>query len=316
VERLSADPRTRPTIGEFTADWLKVADVPALDAHSDDPTFRAFAGPDLPDANLRQDMVDDVMGMVGYYVWTRPGSLDELLTSKLAFHRSARLGAIYGVSPWDGAAEPPVFTGDRPGLLTRALFLTSGSANTRPIQKGVFIRRNILCDELPPPPPGANTTPPQLRADMTTRQVVEELTQKPGTVCTGCHTTQINPLGFATENFDALGRMRTSQRLYDPSGAEVGTKPVDTHSTPMIKDEDSTPSSGAPDMTVLVARSGKAHACLARNYFRFTFARWENLDVDGCTLEALRQRLVSGGKIADMLEQVALAPSFRQRTFQ
>ena len=63
---------------------------------------------------------------------------------------------------------------------------------------------------------------------MTTRESVEELTEMPGTVCAGCHLTAINPLGFATEGFDALGRFRTSQRLFDAAGVETGTKPVNT----------------------------------------------------------------------------------------
>lgn len=317
IERLYADARTRSTVGGFVADWLKVEDVPQLDAHNDDATFRTFAGSDLPDATLRQQMIDDVLGMVDYYVWAHPGSVEDLLTSNLSFNKGAKLAKIYGVGPWDGQSEPPAFAdGQRPGLLTRALFLTSGSANTRPIQKGVFIRRRMLCDDLPPPPAGANAVPPQLRSDMTTRQVVEELTEKPGTVCATCHTTMINPLGFATENFDALGRERSAQRLFDAAGKEVGTQPVDTHSTPQVNGDDSTSSSGAADMTHLVAQSGKAQACLARNYFRFSYARWENLELDGCTLESLRQRLASGGQIADMLKEVARSSGFRQRAFE
>ncbi len=91
--------------------------------------------------------------------------------------------------------------------MSRALFLTSGSANTRPIQKGVIMRCRLLCDELARVLAGVNAIPRELGADMTTRQVVEELTEQSGTTCTGWHTTRINPLGFALEGLDALGRM-------------------------------------------------------------------------------------------------------------
>src|SRR4029077_3642782 len=50
VNRLYADPRTRPTMSRFVADWLKTDELPALDTHDQDPIFRAFAGPDLPRA--------------------------------------------------------------------------------------------------------------------------------------------------------------------------------------------------------------------------------------------------------------------------
>jgi hypothetical protein len=317
VDRLYADPRTRPTISGFVSDWLKTDDLPALDSHNQDAVFRAFAGTDLPGAGLRQQMIDDVLGLVDFYVWNKKGSLDDLLTTELSFARGADLAKLYGVAPWDGVSAPPSFpSGQRPGFLTRALFLASGSANTRPILKGVFIRRNMLCDEIPPPPPGANAVPPQLSPDMTTRQVVEQLTQKQGSVCAGCHTKVINPLGFATEDFDALGRFRTEQRLFDANGNEVGRKPVDTHSVPLVADGDTSASAGPADLTRLIVQSGKANACFARNYFRFTYARWEDLAADGCTLESLRKELDGGGRVGDLLKAVALSPAFRRRTFQ
>jgi hypothetical protein len=317
VERLYADPRTQGTIAQFVADWLKTEDLPALDAHNTDPTFKSFAGSDLPKPELRQQMIDDVLGMVDYHVWKKPGSLDDLFTSDLSFNKGADLAKIYGTALWDGTSAPPSFAaGQRPGLLTRALFLTSGSANTRPILKGVFIRRRMICDDIPPPPPGANAVPPQLKPDMTTREVVEELTQKAGTVCAACHKTIINPLGFATEGFDALGRARTMQRLFDANGVEVGQKPVDTRSVPLVTPEDETASSGPADLVSRIVASGKANACLARNYFRFTYARWEDLDADGCALEDLRLKLANGGKLGDLLKEVAMSPEFRRRAFQ
>ncbi len=317
VDRVFADAASRTTIGEFVADWLKVDDLPAMDAHNQDLVFRAFAGADLPGSDLRQHMIDDVMSMVDFMVWSRHGSMDDLLTTGLSFHRSGDLARIYGLPAWDGTANPPAFgEGQRPGLLTRALFLASGSANTRPISKGVFVRRGVLCDDLPPPPPGVNAVPPELRSDMTTRQVVEELTEKAGTVCVACHKTMINPLGFATEGFDALGRFRTSQRLYDAQGNDTGSKPVDTTSVPRVLPDDPSESRTPRDLASLIVKSGKANVCLARNYFRFTFARWEDVTRDACTLEDMRQRLENGGAVVDMLKQAALSEAFARRAFE
>jgi hypothetical protein len=317
VDRIFADPRTRPALSRFVADWLKVEDLPALEAHAQDAVFRSFAGQDMPRAELRQQMIDDVLDTVDYYVWTRKGSMNDLLTTNASLNKGADLAKIYGLPAWDGVSTPPSFAeGARPGLLTRALFLTSGSANTRPIMKGVFIRRDVLCDEIPPPPPGANAVPPQLSPDMTTRQVVEQLTQKNGTVCASCHLSVINPLGFSTENFDALGRARTEQRLFDANGTPMGSKPIDTHSVPEVAPGDTTPSNGAADLSQLIVKSGKANACLARNYFRFTYGRWENLAADGCALEQMRKRVDAGGSIGDLLKEAALSPAFRRRSFQ
>jgi hypothetical protein len=240
-----------------------------------------------------------------------------LFRDERSFTQNAELAALYGVPVWDGSGEPPSFpAGERPGLLSRALFLSTGSPSTRPIMKGVFIRKQILCDELPPPPPGANAKPPELRSDMTTREVVEELTETPGTVCAGCHTALINPLGFASEGFDALGRLRSEQRLFDMDGSEVDSKPVDTSTIPNVVLGDDTPSSGIADLSEQIAVSGKSEACIARNFFRFTYARWEEEELDGCALEALRGALDAGGTIPDLLRAAVLSPEFRRRRFE
>jgi hypothetical protein len=97
---------------------------------------------------------------------------------------------------------------------------------------------------------------------------------------------------------------------------EVAEKPIDTRSIPLVDANDETPSSGPADLTRLIVASGKANACLARNYFRFTYARWEDLAADACTLEGLRKRLDNGGKLGDLLKEIALLPAFRRRAFQ
>jgi hypothetical protein len=317
VDRLLADDKARPTLDEFFADWVKVEELPELDAKKADPIFKAFAGKDLPSSTLRQAMIDDVLGLLDYYTWDRPSDVATLFTTEASFATDDALAKIYGVTPWDGKGKPPTFPqGERPGMLTRALFLATGSANTRPIMKGVFIRKRILCDDIPPPPPGANAKPPELRSDMTTRQVVEELTETPGTVCTGCHTTIINPLGFATEDFDALGRFRSQQRLFAADGKEVGHKPIDTSSVPHVVAGDDAHSSGPADLMSMIAGSGKAETCLARNFFRFTYARWDDPAVDGCALEEQRKALLASGTILDLVKATTETSQFQQRRFE
>jgi hypothetical protein len=316
VRRLLADVRARPALDEFFSDWMKVEELPALDAKNQDVVFKAFAGADLPKTTLRQAMIDDVLDLLDYYTWTKPSGVSELFSSELATTKDAQLAKLYGVTAWDGTLPPPSLpAGQRPGLLTRALFLSTGTANTRPIMKGVFIRRNVLCSEIPPPPPGANAKPPVLDAGMTTRESVEAITEMPGTICTGCHSTVINPLGYATENFDALGRYRTEQKLFDETGRATGSKPIDVSGVPQVTVGDTTPISSPRELMALIAKSGQVEACLARNYFRFTYGRWEDPKSDGCALEASRSALGTGG-VADLLRAAALAPEFRRRVFE
>ncbi|MDD9933071.1 MAG: DUF1592 domain-containing protein [Myxococcales bacterium] len=316
VERLFADPRTRATVREFHRDWLKLEDLVELDTNVGFPVFETFAGDDLPGPDLREQMIDEALDMLDHHVWEQSSDLTSVLTSDQAYPRSAALAAIYELPVWDGAGEPPAFAADaRPGLLSRAAFLATGSASTRPIMKGVFIRRNILCDTIPPPPDNAAANPPDLSEDLSTREVVEELTEQDGSVCAGCHATNINPLGFATEGFDALGRARTEQMLLTEEGAVVGMAQLDTSSVPRIFPDDETVSEGPADLMGLIADSGKAEACLARHYFRFSFGRFEDAGADGCVLETLRTAIAQGGSFQDMLLAVALTPEFRQRSF-
>lgn len=316
VARMLADARARPALDEFFADWMKVQDLPALDAKNADPVFRTFAAADLPDAKLRQAMIDDVLGMLRYYAWTQPAGIATILTSELSFARDARLAKLYGVSAWNGTGAPPALpAGQRPGLLTRALFLATGSANTRPIMKGVFLRTNVLCDPIPAPPAAANANPPALDPNMTTREIVEEITEMPASSCRICHAGLINPLGFATEGFDALGRFRTEQRLFDASGTETGRKPVNTATIPQVVAGDPTPIASPAELMALMVASGKVEACLSRHFFRFTYGRWEGA-ADGCALERGRRTLVDGGTVLDLAAAAVKADTFKRRTFE
>jgi hypothetical protein len=317
VERLMADARTRETTAELFSDLLALDALPALDAHAHDPVFAAFAGDDLPGPALRRHVIDEALDMLAYYTWTDPAGVAALFTSELSFARSEDLAGIYGVARWDGRSAPPALAaGERPGLLTRAWFLASGSASTRPIQRGVFVRRTLLCDELAPPPADVSAVQPAPVTDKTTRQVVEALTEQPGTVCASCHASSINPLGFAFEGFDALGRVRMEQPVFDADGTQVGALPLDTVSVPRVAPTDPSVSNGPADLALLMLQSGKLEACLARHYFRFTFGRREDLGRDGCALERLRARLVESGRIRDMLAEAAFLPELQERRFE
>jgi hypothetical protein len=179
--------------------------------------------------------------------------------------------------------------------------------------KGVLIRERLLCDHLNPPPANAASQLPDLSGEKTTRELVQTVTEAPSTPCAGCHTKQINPLGFATEGFDALGRVRTKQDLYDAKGGVVASKPVDTTSIPRVWTTDETPSAGPQDLTSMLIDSGKVEACFAREYVRYAEARAENDDTDGCQLETLRKTLAEGQSIKEALRRSALLPQFRQR---
>ena len=93
--------------------------------------------------------------------------------------------------------------------------------------------------------------------------------------------------------------------------------PVDTAVTPYVMMGDATTqAASASDLMKLVVASDKPAACLARNYFRYTFGRFEDLALDACTLESLRTTVASGGPIASLWKSVTQTPLFMRRTLQ
>ncbi|MDB4984861.1 MAG: hypothetical protein JWN04_39 [Myxococcaceae bacterium] len=314
VEQLRADPRTGASMRVFVNEWLALSDLRELDSLVGDATFDAFVGNDTPSAALRDDMISEVEDSFLFHLG-RDDAFADWFVSPYSFAKSDELAAIYASEKWDGkSALPPRFPiGQRSGLLTRAALLATGSAKTRPIMKGVFVRTRILCDRVPPPPANATTIPAELTSTMTTRKVVETLTEQPGSTCASCHATLINPLGFATENYDALGRIRAAEVLYSAEGNAAGEQPVLTASTPRVWSDDDTTSTGAADVAELILHSGKAEACFARQYIRFAYGRTEDDQVDGCALESVRSALESGQSLQQAIRAPVVRPEFRQR---
>jgi hypothetical protein len=317
VRRVFEDPRTAVTLDGFFNEWWRLHELDRLDGRLGDPLFDAFVGVDRPGPELHALMVREVLDMTRH-VTSRGEPAAALLTNRKSFARTEDLARLYGMSAWSGEGEPPDFTdARRVGLLTRAALLASGSANTRPVMKGFRIRNALLCDTVPPPPDNAAANNPiNLSPTSTTREVVEAITQQPGTACAGCHSTLLNPMGFATENFDALGRARTHQVLFGADGRRLGERSVDTRSLPQVNPGDMRESQGAEDVTRLIAESRRFESCLARQYFRFTFGRIEDTATDGCALAALESAAQSGASLADVLRLAALRPEFRRRTFR
>jgi hypothetical protein len=313
VDDMLADPRTERSLETFIDEWFDLEALRPLDGLKEDPVFAAFAGDDVPTPELRDDMLRDVRTSFTYHVAHGDG-LNEWLESPYSFARSESLAAIYKTPVWAGSGEPPRFPkGERAGLLTRAALLATGTANTRPIMKGVFIRQRLLCDAIPPPPANAANVPPELSGRLSTREVVQSLTEAPKTNCPTCHASLINPLGFATENYDALGRLRSAQQLFDEGGKALATRPVDTKSVPRVDPGDTRSSNGADDLLGLIVESGKPEACFALQYLRFTYGRSESMQSDGCALELMRSSLERGESLQQALRELALRPEFRRR---
>lgn len=312
VDRLAQDPRATATAMVFFEQWLRLDELAKLNSRNGDPQFDAFAGANEPGPALRAEMIAEVLDSARYVV-SHGGTLADFVTDTRSYARNADLAAIYGVPVWDGTSAPPPLPPERAGLLTRGAFLATGTANTRPIMRGVFMRTGLMCDAIPPPPANAAATPINPMPGQTTRQVIEAITQQQGTPCAGCHTTLINPLGFVGENFDGLGRYRTSQVFLDATGKNIGSAPIDATTVPLVVPTDSRTATSMTDLTKYILDSGKVEDCFARQYFRFTFRRVEDVTADAPALADIAASARGGRSLADALKHVVMRPEFKQK---
>jgi hypothetical protein len=319
VERLYVDPRTLDALEELAQDWLMPEALPDLAMNVGTAAFDAFRGEVTPSHELRGDMLAELDGMLAYYAHQTDSGFDAFFASDRSFARSAELAAIYGVPRWDGGEPAPFAEPQRAGLLGRAALTASGMATTRPILKGVFARKALLCDRIAPPPADAMMVAAQAEAQApgaTARQRAEAISEaRPD--CAACHQQAINPLGFVTESFDGLGRFRETEVVYAPSSGQVLAEvAVDTTAVPVVVEGDARPASDSATVSRYMLESGKPQACFARHYFRFTFGREEQDAEDGCTLDEMYQALLGGESIGSVLRVIALRPEFRRRSIE
>lgn len=203
VERMLADPRASALARNFGGQWLFIRNLQAVDP--DASSYPEF------DDNLRVAFQRETELFLEYQLReNRP--LEELLTANYTF-ANERLGRFYGLNNVYGAhfRRVPLDGTQRAGLLGHGsiLTVTSYATRTSPVVRGKFLLDNILGAPPPPPPPNV----PPLEEEAETGQALASIRERmeahrQNAACAACHT-RMDPLGFALENFDGIGRWRT-----------------------------------------------------------------------------------------------------------
>jgi uncharacterized protein DUF1592/uncharacterized protein DUF1588/uncharacterized protein DUF1585/uncharacterized protein DUF1595 len=203
VTRMLRDPRAHALVDNFASRWLELSKLPGV--VPDTELYPEF------DENLRDAMEQETKLFVASQVRENRSVID-LVTADYSF-LNERLATHYGIGNVYGSHFRRVtFTdGVRGGLLGQSsvLTVTSYPNRTSVTMRGRWLLANILGAPPPPPPPdipalkeaGADDQPRSLRERM-------ELHRK-NPACAACHQ-RMDPLGFALENFDALGKWRTT----------------------------------------------------------------------------------------------------------
>ena len=224
VQRMVADPRSSALVTNFAGQWLWLRNLRSSAPNAD--LFPEF------DDNLREALVRETeLFLLDQLQSDR--SLVDLLTADYTF-LNERLARHYGIPNVYGSHFRRVQYPDnrRAGLLGHGsiLTVTAYPNRTSPVVRGKWLLENLLGAPPPPPPPNV----PALRENgegakpTTVRERIEAHRANP--VCASCHA-QMDPLGFALENFDAVGKYRAvdaeSKTPIDSSGQLVDGQKFD-----------------------------------------------------------------------------------------
>jgi hypothetical protein len=221
TRRMLADPRSDSLVNNFAAQWLFLRDVEGKDP--DVIAFRNF------DGTLRKALERETELFLGS-ILREDRSLTELLTANYTFVNE-RLAKHYGIPNVNGSYFRRVTLPEgspRGGLLGQGsiLTLTSYPTRTSPVVRGKYVLENLLASPPPPPPPNIPALKTEGAHDeaLSMREALVQHRANPA--CASCHA-RMDPIGFALENFDAVGQWRDRENSLpiDASGVlPDGTK--------------------------------------------------------------------------------------------
>jgi hypothetical protein len=290
AKRMLDDPRSTVMVTNFASQWLHLRELP--DADKDTTVYPMWKDEYL---DLFRQETENFVGLV----WKGDAKLNTLLSASFTA-MNGPLAAFYGVKGVTGDAfgKVDVDPTQRAGVLTQASVMAekAGPDQSSPILRGVFVREQMLCQELPPVPADLNAMPPLLNAKMTTKERFAAHRNDPS--CEGCHKL-IDYVGFGFEKYDGTGAYRTMEngKAVDATGELFGTD-VDGKFD------------GAIELSKKLVSSKTAQTCMATHWFNFGFGR-KAMDLDKCTTDTLTATFEkSGGDMRQLLLTMVQSDAF------
>jgi hypothetical protein len=294
ARRLLVHPRARDVYADFAAQWLNMA-----------PVVSAQKATEL---NFTPEVGRSMLAATASFfaeLFMAPGAtgrMDQLFTSNRSF-ADETLARFYGIPGVTGSALAPVTLDprQRAGLFTQLTFLTmhGDSEGSFPTRRGAEMVRRVLCHEIDIP---VDLEVPEVKPPspgVTTRQRFEEHSKNP---CATCHRL-LDPLGFAFENYDGIGRYRTTDngQPVDASGVlHLGSGPVN------FKD--------AVELMPALAAADEVRSCLATQWMRYLIRR-EETPGDMPSLQAVQKAFAEASfDMRELLVAIVSSDAFSLRT--
>ena len=290
ARRLLATPRARAHLKAFALQWLGAEKIAEVEKQP------ALFPEDSPE--LRASMREETGSFFAHVVFDGSHRTSELLSASYTFVDD-RLARLYGMPAVPaGRFERRDYPDKlRAGVMGHASVLgtLAHSDQSSPIRRGLFVRRALLCQELPPPPPNAGGVP-KVNPGATTRERFAQHTANAS--CASCHQ-HIDPVGFGFERFDALGKVRDTEngKPIDARGdmTDVEGLGAGTHA----------PFSNLSELGKTLAESKAAEACMVKQLYRFTRGERE---ASVCATRPYEARLADrGGDLRELLVDLVSA---------
>lgn len=289
--RMLADPRSRALTDNFAGQWLQTRAL--FDVV---PDYNVF--PDYDQA-LQYGLYEETAAFFEAFLHTdRP--VTEMFTAEFTF-ANGRVAAHYGLDGVDGI-KPQRVELDGPtrrrGILTHGSVLTVTSYPTRtsPVKRGKWVLSQLLCSEPPPPPPGVEGLIDEVDASASLRERLEQHRADP--TCASCHAL-MDPIGFAMEEYDGIGRYRDDDHGYaiDPSGELVtGEAFADVH-----------------ELADILAADDRVTRCVARHMTTYALGRGLEFD-DKPYSDAIHAGFVEdGSRLSRLIHHIVQSRLFRWR---
>jgi hypothetical protein len=297
VRRMLRHPKSLDSLQRFVEQWLRT---------------RELGGEKAPDAKLYPMWADDeIRSDIRYQpvlffreILVKNQSLLDLIDSNFTF-ATGKLAKLWNLKLQMKNSEQPQRVdlppdSNRGGLLgmPAVLAVSSHPYRTSPVLRGAWILDALLGTPPPPPPPNV----PALEEDKsgTAPKSIRERLEKhrADPTCASCHA-RIDPIGFALENYDVIGRWRT----------EDNGKPVDTAG----ELPDGTKINGPAELkSVLKQKSDLFIRNLTTKMLGFALGRGLTIQ-DGCAVDAIAAQVKADGyKAQTLMEAIALSPPFTQ----
>ena len=293
AKRMLKDPRAGALADNFAGQWLQLRNL--ANVSPDTKRFTGF------DDGLRKAMKTETEMFFQTIVGEDRSVLD-FLDARYTF-LNEQLAKHYGIDGIQGGNFRRVtLVGDqRGGILSQAslLTVTSNPTRTSPVKRGKWVMENLLGTPLPPAPPNVPALSDDKKGPLvgTLRQRMEQHRANP--VCAGCHSN-MDPIGFGMENYDAVGKWRTEdgESKIDPSG---------------VLPDGSKFSSPAQLKQILLSKKSQFVHCLSEKLM--TYALGRGLErTDRCTLDGIvTASAKQGDRFSSLVAGIVQSDPFRKQ---